>query len=121
MRRGTIAAACLVIIAATCYSQSKNASEEFEYNRHLIKSTRSIEPKNGLVPDRTTAIAIAYAVALPVYGEKEMDNEKPFRAELDHGVWTILGTLHCTSCVGGTLVMQIDKASGKILFMTHTQ
>ncbi|MGD1107640.1 MAG: NTF2 fold immunity protein [Terracidiphilus sp.] len=73
------------------------------------------------MPDTNTAIAIAYVVAVPIYGKKEMDQEKPFRAELENGAWTILGTLHCASCMGGTLFMQIDKASGKILFLTHTQ
>jgi len=75
----------------------------------------------GFVPDKDTAVAIAYAVAVPIYGKKEMDGEMPFRAEMENGVWTILGTMHCQSCVGETLVMQIDKNFGKILFLTHTQ
>ncbi len=74
-----------------------------------------------MVPDSSTAAAIAYAVAVPVYGKKEMDSEQPFRADLKGGVWTVLGTLHCSSCDGGTVVVQIEKTTGKIVYMTHFQ
>jgi hypothetical protein len=108
-------------ICVICSAQTASDHDEFVYNRHLIKNTRSYVPKSGFVPDKDTAVAIAYAVAVPIYGRKAMDDEKPFRTELENGVWTVLGTLNCGSCVGGTLVMQIDKASGKVLFLTHTQ
>jgi hypothetical protein len=110
-----------VLFAVVCLAQAPSDHEEFEYNRWLAKTSHSFTPKDGFVPDENTAIAIAYAVALPVYGKKELDSELPLRAELSDGVWTVLGTLHCKSCVGGTLVLQIDKATGKILFLTHTQ
>jgi hypothetical protein len=109
------------LISVICCAQNLIDHDEFVYNRRLIKTTRSYVPKNGFVPDKDTALAIAYAVALPIFGKKQVENEKPLRAELEGGVWTILGSLNCGSCVGGTLVMQIDKASGKVLFLTHTQ
>lgn len=109
------------VFCCTCFAQTTKDHDEFIYNRHLIAHSRSFVPKNGFVPDKTTAVAIAYVVAVPIYGKKEMDQERPFRAELKDGVWTILGTLHCASCMGGTLLMQIDKATGKILFASHTQ
>ncbi len=81
--------------------------DEFVYNRRLAKTSRSYVPTNDYVPDKDTAIAIAYAVALPIYGKKQLDKELPLRAELEDGMWMVLGTLNCGSCVGGTLVMQI--------------
>jgi hypothetical protein len=110
-----------LLICVICSAQTASDHDEFVYNRRLIETTQSYQPKNGFVPDKDTAIAIAYAVAVPIYGKKAMDDEKPFRTELENGVWTVLGTLNCGSCVGGTLVMQIDKASGRVLFLTHTQ
>ncbi len=74
-----------------------------------------------MVPDVSTATAIAFAVGVPVYGKKEMDGEQPFRADLKGGVWTVLGTLHCSSCDGGTLIVQIEKSTGKIVYMSHSQ
>ena len=109
------------VTSFVCSAQTLSDHDEFEYNRRLVRTTHSFVPKSGFVPDRETAIAIAYAIGLPIYGKTNLDSELPFRAELKGGVWTVLGTLHCRSCDGGTLVMQIDKSSGKVLFLIHTQ
>jgi hypothetical protein len=111
-------AASLLLVAS---AQSPTDHEMFEYNRRLAKQTHSYVPKNGFVPDKDTATAVAYAVALPVFGKKMLDSEMPLQAELKDGVWTVQGTMHCTSCTGGTLVMQVEQATGKILFLIHTQ
>ena len=111
----------LLFLGFSGFAQTLSDHDAFEYNRRMIvQHSQSVIPKEGFVPDRDTAIAIAYAVAVPIYGKKEMDAEKPFRAELKNGIWTILGTLQCKTCVGGTLVMQINKTNGKIIFLTHT-
>jgi len=118
--KNTLPLLLTILICAICSAQIASDHDEFVYNRRLMKTSPSYVPKDGFVPDKDTAIAIAYAVALPIYGKKEIDGEKPLRAELDDGVWTVLGTLHCQSCEGGTLVMQIDKTTGRIVFLTHT-
>ena len=116
---------CLALALITLYvaSSAQNPSnfDEFEYNRRLINTSRTSIPKNGFVPDKDTANAIAYTIAVPVFGKKQMDEELPFGSELKNGVWMVLGTLHCKSCLGGTLVVEIEKVSGRILHMTHTQ
>lgn len=83
-----------------------------------IRSSRSVAPKNGYVPDADTARAIAYGVAIPVYGKKKIDAELPFRTELKDGKWIVLGTIH--SATGGTLVVQIDQTTGKICYLNHS-
>ena len=73
-------------------------------------NAQSHTPKDGFVPDSTTAIKVAEAVLIPVYGKDKIESERPFKATLDHDVWTVDGTLHCsdgkggvtTYCVGGT-------------------
>lgn len=86
-------------------------------------SSASFKPSEGFVPDAKTAVRIAEAVLVPVYGEKQIESERPFKATLQKGVWTISGTLNCgappSECEGGTAVVKISKASGEILFMTH--
>ncbi|WP_041856075.1 NTF2 fold immunity protein [Candidatus Korobacter versatilis] len=94
--------------------------------------TSGFIPASGFVPDATTAIKIANAVLVPVYGEKQISSELPLRAELEQGTWIVRGTLNCApppahdlpgkktlSCEGGTAVVRISKSDGKILFMTH--
>jgi len=84
-------------------------------------------PKSGFVPDETTAVSIAEAVLIPVYGKKQIESERPFKAVLENGVWIVHGTLHCsdgkggvtTTCVGGTAEVRLSKTDGRILRMIH--
>jgi hypothetical protein len=85
------------------------------------------KPEQGYVPDADTAVQIAEAVLVPVYGKKQIESEKPFNAELKNGVWTVSGTLRCpdgkggttTYCSGGVAVVKISKDDARILFMMH--
>jgi hypothetical protein len=84
-------------------------------------------PKEGYVPDSATAVRIAEAVLIPVYGEKKVESERPFTAKLKDEVWTVHGTLHCpdghggttTQCAGGVAEVQISKVDARILSMGH--
>ena len=75
-------------------------------------------PPNGYVPDAKTAIRIAVAVWAPIYGEKQIQSEKPFHASLAHGVWTVMGSLP-VGTVGGTAVASIAKKDGRVLLVFH--
>jgi hypothetical protein len=80
----------------------------------------SYVPKEGFVPDAATAIRIAEAVWIPIYGEKDIAEQKPFRAILKNGVWTVLGTFnHPPSWSGGVALAEISKATGQILRISH--
>jgi hypothetical protein len=81
----------------------------------------SYKPKNGYVPNSETAIKIAEAVLIPVYGEKMIVSEHPFTAVLNGDVWKVEGTLHCAHCPGGSAEVKISKSTGQILHMIHYQ
>jgi hypothetical protein len=84
-------------------------------------------PKDGFVPDAKTAVKIAEAVLIPVYGEKQVESERPFKAVVKNDVWTINGTLHCPDgmggespfCFGGTAEVKLSKVDGRIMKMIH--
>jgi NTF2 fold immunity protein of polymorphic toxin system component len=84
-------------------------------------------PASGYVPDSKTAVKIAEAVLVPVYGEKHIESERPFTATLKEGVWTVTGTLRCpdgkggitASCDGGVAEVRISKDDARILYMMH--
>lgn len=80
---------------------------------------KSFRPKEGFVPTAETAVKVGEAVLMPVYGEKKILDERPFKAMLRGDVWTVQGTLACAPCPGGTAVVKISKTSGQILFMAH--
>lgn len=83
-------------------------------------------PANGYVPDATTAVKIAEAVLIPVYGEKRIEAERPFHATLEGYVWNVESTLYCPDgttsipthmCKGGTALVRLSKTDARILFM----
>jgi len=69
----------------------------------------------GLVPNKETAIKIAEAVWLPIYG-KDIYDEEPFDAVLtEYGTWMVMGSLHGQHG-GGELKIILQPKDGKILF-----
>jgi hypothetical protein len=93
----------------------------------LCQTAAGYRPKAGFVPDSKTAIAVAEAVLIPVYGKEHIESERPFTATLKGDLWTIEGTLNCfdtkgartTDCDGGVAIVKISKGDGRILYMLH--
>jgi hypothetical protein len=77
-------------------------------------------PEKGFVPDGPTAIRIAEAVWIPIYGEKQLSTEKPFKAVLRNDTWIVTGTLPA-GFRGGTAEAEISKRDGRILRVIHGQ
>jgi hypothetical protein len=75
-------------------------------------------PKDGFVPDEATAIKIAVAVLEPIYGRDKIDGEKPFKAKLDSGTWTVVGSID-KGHVGGVALVKISKRDARVLSVTH--
>jgi hypothetical protein len=81
-------------------------------------------PKDGYVPDETTAIRVAEAVFVPIYGEKHVRSERPFHATLKDGVWIVKGSLGKAPrpgdvVVGGTMMAEIERETGRIKSVYH--
>jgi hypothetical protein len=77
-------------------------------------------PKNGFVPDEKTAIAVAEAVLIPVYGQKQIESEEPFSTRLDGDTWSVHGSLpNGPNVTGGVAEVQISKSRGCVLHMIH--
>jgi len=111
------------LIIAMLFSFSFSIAQE----RESTAKAKAPKPRYALVPDATTAVKIAEAVLIPVYGEQKVLSERPFTAHLDGDVWTISGTLHCsdgkggltTHCVGGAAEVKLSKIDGRILNLIH--
>jgi hypothetical protein len=86
----------------------------------LAAEKRPWIPDKGFVPDSATAIRIAEAVWIPIYGEKLVAGEKPYRATLRGDTWTVTGSLP-EGFEGGTAIAEISKRDGRILRVIHEQ
>lgn len=80
-------------------------------------------PEKGFVPNEETAISIAVAVWNPIYGKKQIQSEKPFKASLKGDVWTVEGSLPESRSgevvVGGVAVAELSRKDGRILRVSH--
>lgn len=83
----------------------------------LKPSVEGYKPKDGFVPNDITAIKIAEAIWLPIYGV-EIYNNKPFKAKLINGkIWRVYGTIYTDK--GGTAIAEIQKSDGKVILISH--
>jgi len=76
------------------------------------------KPSVGYVPDAKTAIDIAVAIWNPIYGKKEIEEEKPYQAELRNGIWYVSGSLP-DGWVGGVAEAEIRKDDARVIRVTH--
>jgi hypothetical protein len=77
----------------------------------------AVIPNNGFVPDAETAIRVAEAIWLPIYG-KGIYQRKPFVAHLNGDVWVVEGSLP-KGVLGGVPLAEISKSDGRVLRVTH--
>jgi hypothetical protein len=76
------------------------------------------KPKEGYVPDERTAIRIAEAILVPIYGAEQIKSELPLSAKLRDDVWVVTGNLPA-GADGGVAEVRISKRTGEILGVTH--
>jgi len=89
----------------------------FLFNFNLISLKK--DNKSNYVPDSATAIKVAEAIWLPIYG-KEIYKQKPFKAILLGGnVWQVSGTLKTQK--GGVAYIELQKSDCKVLSVYHTK
>jgi hypothetical protein len=81
-------------------------------------SAQSYRPKEGFVPNQETAIKIAVAVWEPIYGKKKIAGEKPYKVNLQNGVWNVKGSLK-HGLKGGVAEIEICKATAQIIRLSH--
>ncbi|WP_263377298.1 YbbC/YhhH family protein [Granulicella paludicola] len=86
----------------------------------LALQATSHAPSNGYVPDERTAVAIAEAVLVPIYGEKTISGEKPFHAKVTGDTWVVNGTLPAGS-LGGVATVELSRKDGHIISVTHSR
>jgi len=68
---------------------------------------------------QATAIRIAVAVWEPIYGADQIAGEKPYKATLADGVWTVTGSLPEHMNRGGVAELDVEKGDGRILRVIH--
>ncbi len=100
-----ISTALLLILLVACFGGGQEPEDGYV-------------PKDGFVPTEEVAVKIAVAVWGPIYGAEKIAEEKPYRATLADGVWTVEGSLP-KGVKGGVALARISKKDGRILRVIH--
>ena len=83
----------------------------------------SYVPPKGFVPDSATAVRIAEAIWIPIYGTEQIAAEHPIVAVLHGDTWTVTGSLPKpapgSEMAGGVAEAEIAKQDGRILRVSH--
>lgn len=91
----------------------------FSIRANAQKRNKPIRSYLDYVPNKGTAIKIAEAIWLPIYG-KEIYDDTPFIATLkDSSVWLVKGTFNNDYMFGGVPYIWIRKKDSKILKVIH--
>lgn len=111
------------MIASMCYSHAASAQTQTAtpgstpgYKRWLpwVPHHRLPLPKEGLVPDRETAIKIAEVVVSRLYGERTIISQRPYQVREEGDIWLVGGTLK-EGDLGSAFAVAISKQTGAIL------
>jgi hypothetical protein len=73
-------------------------------------------PKEGLVPDKETAIKIAEVILFRLYGEKNITTQKPYVVTQDENIWWVCGTLK-EGMLGSSFKIAISQQTAAILYL----
>ena len=86
-------------------------------------------PTREIAPDAQSAIAIARAKLIPIYGAGTIEGEEPLVATRQGDLWVVHGTLRCGLswferivgglCLGGTAEVKLLAKDGRVLHVTH--
>lgn len=100
---------------------NEDSNTSSDVTTHLESTNNNYIPEQGFVPDEITAVKIAEAVLLPIYGETIYDNQ-PFKAKYidTEECWVVYGTLKENS-LGGVPEIKIEKNNGTIIYVTHSK
>src|SRR3989338_4626252 len=90
-----------ILLVSSCAPAPRPPQHETLYQNPNPTPPQS-RAKNILVRDKDTAIAIAKAIWIPVYGERTVHECHAFDAVLTDGVWTVTGQFKAGVMDAGT-------------------
>jgi hypothetical protein len=100
-------------------AESTQASAPTSGKWYSTKWGQSFRPRNGYVPDQKTAMQVAEAILVSVYGEGQVKAQEPFRVSLDGNIWTVKGALpHGPE---GNAEIKLSKKDGAVLYVSHSE
>jgi hypothetical protein len=76
------------------------------------------QPQAGMIGTARTARSIALIYLTDIYGETTIRRELPLNAVLDHGIWTVTGSLP-KGLLGGVAEIRLCQRNGAVIHVVH--
>jgi|688.fasta_scaffold508147_1 hypothetical protein len=118
----------LLLLALTAVAHSASTTERIyseaaeDHVKEALRQGKPLPWKSGalVVPSPKVAEAIHSAVAGSIYGDENIQKQRPFRSVRAGDFWVVFGSLP-QGFVGGTAVTVIRASNGEILRVIHGQ
>ncbi|SHM49242.1 YbbC/YhhH family protein [Flavobacterium chilense] len=113
----------VLILIFNCCSHAKPGGDNAEFElKDALKGDPSqdnvVDNKKLLIKNNETAIKIAEPILFGIYGEDQIEDQKPYEIHLIDNYYVINGTLMWGE-QGGTFLIIIDGRNAKVLKITH--
>jgi hypothetical protein len=106
----------IIFLSSCSNSESFNflAEDSYKYSSHHYTAPA------GLVTSPAAAAGIAEIVAKTVYGEEQIQEQKPLIVSFNRDIWYVRGQRKKAS-FGGVVEIEVSKIDGRILRISHGQ
>jgi len=106
----------LLFLPLLSFGQSKE--ERKRLKEILADKTGTQVAVARVIPDKTTALAVAEPILFKLYGKKHVISEKPYVISLVDGYWMITGSLP-KGMDGGTFSIILSAKDGRVIRLIH--
>ena len=105
------------------YSQTERSKLGIEYAKQELENALNISSEKQILVDtvvksQESAIKYAETILFEIYGQKNIEKQKPYEVYKINGYWIIGGTLP-KGMLGGTFLIIVNSQNGQIIKLTH--
>ncbi len=94
-----------------------NAKKELKQALSDLTISSPVKQKDIILDTKDKAINFAEIILFDIYGNEEIEGERPYKIFSVDNYWIIKGTLNAD--LGGTFLMIVDSHDCRILRLTH--
>lgn len=107
-----------LLLPSPSFADGSKDVQNYNQSEQYIQDEDQWKPEEGYVPNEDTAIKIALAVWIPIYGKEHIEGKAPYKAVLKDGIWHVTGSIPL-GWKGGVPEAEISKEDGRILKIEH--
>ena len=120
--RSSIIVAAASLTLMSCESAPRNDDQIFKLENfdYSLSHDTNFVPQSGYADKPEVAVGIAEAVAIGVYGRKQIEKQRPYLVKRLGDRWVVQGSWqYGPHAKGGVFEVEVAALDGRILHMIH--